>query len=339
MIIRNNVLEGGRGGSPAIGLWSGRPYNNIVICHNVLRYYGEKTGGWTGAIYGGNAEAQGYAIVNNIIDGLGGMVLRKADLHHNMFTCFGAVMNEASLGDNLYEPDLSKVFVDAARGDYRLHPKALAIDYGTLVGTINRFDRVGVDRSQFGKPDIGPYEYVENGHSPETLKQADPSTFRFSMGGYTIRPAPEREIVYESPFKSVEDGEKHEMLGLDFTNEGGGKVATRPTRGGYICMWDKPGHWLEWTVEVDKPGFYELVLTFASEMPSKRSVLLNGKPVDRLEAVAFPATGAWRAFEKKGLPVALELVEGKNTIRFTNVTGSLNFRNLQFVQVVPPSEK
>jgi hypothetical protein len=170
-------------------------------------------------------------------------------------------------------------------------------------------------------------------------QQADPTTFRFSLGGYRIQPAPKREIVYQSRYQPLEGGATYAMVGLDFTAEGGGQVATRPTRGGYICMWDDPGHWLEWTVENAKPGFYELVLTFASEMSSKRTVLLNGAEVEGLAEVAFPPTGAWRAFDKKGLPVALELVAGRNTIRFVNVEGSLNFRNLEFVQVTRPPEQ
>ena len=74
-------------------------------------------------------------------------------------------------------------------------------------------------------------------------------------------------------------------------------------------------------------------------MPSMRQVLLNGEPVKGLEQVEFKATGAWRAFEKDGLEVALKLRAGKNVVRFVNVKGSLNFKRLEFIQVVSDKAK
>ncbi|MDP7132081.1 MAG: hypothetical protein QF437_16405, partial [Planctomycetota bacterium] len=70
-----------------------------------------------------------------------------------------------------------------------------------------------------------------------------------------------------------------------------------------------------------------------------RQVLLNGEPVKGLEQVEFKATGAWRAFEKDGLEVALKLRAGKNVVRFVNVKGSLNFKRLEFIQVVSDKAK
>ena len=70
MIIRNNIIEGGRGGAPAVGLWAGQPFNQIVMTNNVFRYHGQGGSDPTMGIYGGNQGAKGYAIVNNIIDGL-----------------------------------------------------------------------------------------------------------------------------------------------------------------------------------------------------------------------------------------------------------------------------
>jgi len=90
---------------------------------------------------------------------------------------------------------------------------------------------------------------------------------------------------------------------------------------------------VEWTVDAESAGFYELAIEHSSETPSVRQVFLNGKPVPGLEKVPFPATGAWLTFEKMGLPVALPLVKGKNVLRFVNVTGSLNFKTLEFIPV------
>jgi hypothetical protein len=77
-----------------------------------------------------------------------------------------------------------------------------------------------------------------------------------------------------------------------------------------------------------------VAIEHASEMPSTRQIILNGEPVAGLERVTFPATGAWRAFEKAGLAKALVLRPGRNTVRFVNVAGSLNFKTLEFIPVV-----
>jgi len=146
MIIRNNILEGGPGGAPAIGLWDGKPYNNIVITNNLLRYHPAAQNSWSAAIYGGNPNAQGYAIVNNIVDGLSGNVFRKADLHHNIFTMLGPGLAPERLGNNLLAPDLKTVCVNPDKGDYRLKPGSPAIGAGVRLTSINAYDRYGVAR-------------------------------------------------------------------------------------------------------------------------------------------------------------------------------------------------
>ncbi|MDP6115501.1 MAG: right-handed parallel beta-helix repeat-containing protein [Planctomycetota bacterium] len=336
MIVRNNVFEGGRG-SPAIGLWAGRPYNNIVITNNVLRYHGEK-GSWAAAIYGGNPTATGYAIVNNIIDGISGNVLRKADLHHNIFTRYGPSLTEARLGNNKFEPDLGKIFSDPGKG-YWLKPGSPASGAGIALTSINKHDMEGVQRDLHGSVDIGAFVFIEEGPEPGRKPiRCDPRTFKFSYDGYQIKPPPDLTSFYKMKFQKLEDGQTYTLKGIDFTGEGGGNARKNASLGS-IFFWDNPDHWLEWTIKSAKPGFYELAIEHASQMPSMRQVLLNGEPVKGLEQVEFKATGAWRAFEKDGLEVALKLRAGKNVVRFVNVKGSLNFKRLEFIQVVSDKAK
>jgi len=333
MIIRNNILEGGSG-APAIGLWAGGPYNNIVITNNVLRCHGD-AGGWAAAIYGGNAAAKGYAIVNNIIDGLSGNVLSKADIHHNIFTQYGPTLPKESLGNNLYVPNLADIFVDPAKDDYHLKPGSPAIDAGVAVTTINSADVAGTPRPVGKAVDIGPCEFLPpNAKAESKPVLADPHTFQFTFDGYTIAAPVVHESVYVMKFKPREGVPTVTLKGVDRTGEGGGKVNLRPTKGGFISGWDQPGHWLEWTVEAPQAGAYEVCIEHGSEQPGQRQVLVNGEPVKGLEAVPFAATGAWTTFEKAGLPVPLMLKAGKNVIRFVNVAGSHNFRSLEFVPVV-----
>ncbi|NIA22189.1 MAG: carbohydrate-binding protein [Anaerolineaceae bacterium] len=334
MIIRNNIIEGGRGGAPAVGLWSGGAYNNIIMTNNVFRYHGKKDS-WTAAIYGGNPRAKGYAIVNNVIDGLSGNVFRKADLHHNIFTWYGPALPEARLGNNLYVPDLAAIFVNPDKGDYRLKPGSPAIDAGVAITSINRYDRAGRRRPTGKAVDIGPYEFVPPGAAPKSKPiPADPHTFQFSFDGYKIAEPQEYVAVYKMKFKKRQGAETITLKGIDRSGEGGGKVNLRPTRGGYIFGWDNPGHWLEWTVEAPEAGAYEVCIEHAGETPGTRQVLLNGQPVKGLEAAPFAATGSWTSFEKVGLKKPLMLKAGKNVIRFVNVTGGHNFKTLEFIPVV-----
>jgi parallel beta helix pectate lyase-like protein len=334
MIIRNNILEGGRGGAMAIGLWSGRPYNNIVMTNNVFRYHGTKDS-WAAAIYGGNRGAKGYAIINNVIDGLSGNVFRKADLHHNIFTQYGPALPKSRLGNNLLVENLADIFVDPQKGDYRPKPGSPAIDAGVVLTTINRTDVEGTPRPQGKAVDIGPYEALQPGSTPESKPALiDPRTFRFTFDGYKVaEPAP-YVAVYEMKFKKRQGAETVKLKGIDRSGEGGGKVNLRPTRGGYISGWNDPGHWLEWTVEVPGAGAYEICIEHGGETPGTRQVLLNGQPVTGLEAAPFAATGSWTLFEKVGLKTPLMLKAGKNVIRFVNVAGSHNFKTLEFIPVV-----
>lgn len=155
MVIRNNIFAG----APAVALWSGQPFDNIVMTNNWFIYDGEP-GGSTAAIYGGNLGARGYTIVNNIIDGLSGNVLRKAEVHHNIFTRIGPVQREGRLGDNQYVPDLRRLFVDPNKADGRPREGSPAIDAGVTLAGLNKRDRDGVRRDLYGKADIGPYEYT-----------------------------------------------------------------------------------------------------------------------------------------------------------------------------------
>ena len=334
MIIRNNIIEAGRG-SPAIGLWAGKPYNNIVITNNILRCHDVRPGHWTAAIYGGNDAAQGYAIVNNVIDGLSGNVFRKAELHHNIFTTHGPSLPPERLGNNLLIPILADIFVNAEAGDYRLKPGSPAIDAGIALTTINRHDFFGTPRPQGRAVDIGLHELIAADAAAQLQPElADPNTFKFTLDGYTISPPEPHVSVYKMKFPKRDDAETIILKGVDRTDEGGGKVNLRPTLGGYISGWDNADHWLEWTVDAPAAGAYELCIEHGSETPAKRRLILNGQPVKGLDDIVLPATGGWTTFEKIGLEHPLMLKAGKNIIRFINVQGSHNFKTLEFIPVI-----
>ena len=332
MIVRDNIFDAGvDGGSPTIGLWAGGPFNNILITHNLL-LSGAPNGN---AIYGGNPGAKGYTIVNNVIDGFGGLVARQADFHHNIFLRSGPGLRQSQLGNNRLVTNLTTVCVDPAKRDYRLLAGSPAIGAGTPITSITRHDRDGVVRGAQGAIDIGPYEFTPPGAvSRKELIYADPQSFHFSFDGITFTTPAPVVVTYTPRFAKRSGAETRVLKGVDRSGEGGYAVPVNlRLPGGYISGWDNPGHWLEWTVEAENAGSYEVAIYSASETPAVRQVFLNGKPVAGLEAVKFSATGSWREFEPAGLPAPLQLTAGKNVIRFVNVEGSLNFKKLEFIPV------
>jgi parallel beta-helix repeat protein len=335
MIIRNNIIEGGRSGAPAVGLWAGQPFSQIVMTNNVFRYHGQGGNDPTMGIYGGNQGAKGYAIVNNIIDGISGNVLLKADLHHNLFTRLGPGMTLAQLGDNRLVQNLDEISVDAPGEDYRPATDSPAIDAGINLAKLNAYDIEGVPRPQGKAVDIGPYEVIPSGTDLKSKRRLiDPHDFKFTFAGYEIAPPPEFKVTYQLRFKRREGAKTIVKKGIDLTGEGGGQVKHRPTRGGYVAHWYNPGHWLEWTVEVAEAGPYEVVIEHASQTAAKRKVILNGQPVGGLQEFAFPLTGDWTTWGKTGLDKPLMLEQGSNKIRFDHVQGHLNFKSLEFIPVV-----
>ncbi len=326
MIIRNSILSG----SPAIGLWAGKPFDNIIITNNLLRFDGER-GGTSAAIYGGNPAATGLTIANNIIEGLSGNVLRKAEIHHNIFTEYGPVLRPSLLGENLYAPDAANRIVsqEPING---LPPDSPAIDAGVGLGVANAVDVYGLPRAAHAPVDIGPWE--RGNTPPDNRLRLDPATFTFSMDGHTFGPpAVTGTPGYTSVFTPVDGAEPVVVSALEFTDQAGGNAGKRLGLG-FIMHWDNPGHWIEWTVEAPHAGPYELVIDHASEMPSTRRFSLNGSPVAGLDEVRFHATGSWHAFDRTAPPVALRLREGRNVLRVMNLGGSMNFRTLRFLPIV-----
>lgn len=336
MIIRNNILEGGNeGGAPAVGLWDGKPFDNILIVNNLLRFYGGADD-WAAAVFGGNPSAKGYVIVNNILDGFGGNTVQKAVFHNNLFTRYGAGLTEFQLGSNLFEPDLAKIFVAPDQGDYRLKAGSPAIGAGVAVQSLNQYDILGVRRDS-DRIDIGPYAYADGTPDAKTLLTADPASFRFSLDGFTFEdkiPAPPVQAEYKMRFKQKAGAGPVTVRGMDFSAEGEGKVRTRP-ESGHVIGWDNAGHWLEWIVEVPERGLYETVIEHASQAPAVRTLTINGASDPAQTTASFRATGAWTTFIKTGLPRPLPLEKGRNTLRLTGVSGPLNLRSITLIAIEP----
>jgi hypothetical protein len=336
MIIRNNILEGGHeSGAPAIGLWDGKPFNNVLIINNLLRFHGGADD-WAAAVFGGNPSGKGYVIINNILDGFGGNTSKTAFFHNNLFTRYGAGLTELQLGNNRIETDLNKIFIAPDRGDYRLKDGSPAIGAGVAVQSLNQYDILGAPRGNSEKVDIGPYAYTAGAPSINKPVAADPATFRFSLNGFTFEdkiPAAPVEAAYKTRFKEKSGAQPVTVKGMDFSAQGEGQVRTKP-ESGHVFGWDATGHWLEWSIDAPEAGLYEIVVEHSSQAPSARTVTLNSAPVAGLGEVSFLSTGAWATFTKTGLSKPVTLKKGKNTLRLINARGPLNLKSITALPIV-----
>jgi len=104
---------------------------------------------------------------------------------------------------------------------------------------------------------------------------------------------------------------------VSFQAEDGGKVKKRKPTGGYIHKWFRPGHWVEWEVDIAAPGEYEVALNCIAQYDCRRALLVNGQAPAGLSAFTVPATGPWelKEFKEVLLPGRVSLAKGRNTLR------------------------
>ena len=126
--------------------------------------------------------------------------------------------------------------------------------------------------------------------------------------------------------------------GEAFARQGGGEIVVskehRNTHGGACAYsWAKPGHWLEWDVEIPKAGAYMLTIVGASqESTILRSATLDDKPLPGAGVLRMAGTGGWgrsnpdewqpfQPVDAAGQPLRLELDKGRRILRLTNLVG------------------
>ncbi len=172
----------------------------------------------------------------------------------------------------------------------------------------------------------GTFDTIEIG-TPLPL-EAGENTLRFtSLGGNGCNLDMVELLRDGEPVASVSAG--------DFVDQGGGSVEVVPApHHGLFSHWNDEGHWLEWTVEDARAGKYKVVVRYATLATSPRAVAVNGQPVEGLESFVLERTPGWRHAAEAALPAPIELDDGRNVIRFTNVGGGgLNFDEIRLVPV------
>jgi hypothetical protein len=136
----------------------------------------------------------GFEACNNVIDGLyfDASFGDDAVFSNNLYT--REVLSQYDVEpDKIYEPDLSKIFVDPENGDYHLRSGSPAINRGIDAGVSKDYD--GITRSQEGDTaDIGPFEFVTVHEAPDKITITAPSSVGL-----------EQEFTVDVGFESIDE--------------------------------------------------------------------------------------------------------------------------------------
>lgn len=319
MIIRNNILEGG--GTFGIGVWAGKPFNNVLIANNIILSHSDKDP----ALFGGNEGTVNLHVANNIIGGLGGTVLTRASFENNLILAEGTAIDPKLLPPgNRLVTDPKAVFRNPP-GDLQPVAGGPTTGQGRETPLAGTHDLRGAPRLN-GK-DIGPFS------SSTAAPDKNRPWPAFGWGDFKF-PGVQAAAVAAGHFKHRGETPEITLPALDYTGQGGGELLRREEQK-YFAKWDAQDQWVEWTVTAPEAGDYELGISLASALASKRSFFLNNEPVEGLQNVDMKISGAWKTFVDQYLPVPFRLVAGKNTLRIVNPDASaLNFRELRFYRIV-----
>lgn len=107
------------------------------------------------------------------------------------------------------------------------------------------------------------------------------------------------------------------------------------TDGGYNVGWIASGEWLEYTVDVQKAGIYQVEARVATSNSNKKfHLMINGKDVSG--SIQVPNTGAWQTW-KTATSKEFQLEAGIQVIRVKFDSGDFNLNSLNFVCLYPTS--
>jgi hypothetical protein len=134
--IRNNLLDSGGDGN-CISIWMSNvaPSSNVLIEHNTM--VNATPDSFEAGIYRQDKKGTNVVVRNNIVDGFGGVWNEGAMVQNNLLLRVVKMNKPEALGEgNFLVEDAAKVFVDPAKGDYRLKEgsaaSAKATDGGDL---------------------------------------------------------------------------------------------------------------------------------------------------------------------------------------------------------------
>jgi len=155
LIFRNNILDS-NGRTTVIGIWPQPPLKNVQLLHNTIVGSNPERD-FTVGLFSSARKIEGLVVKNNIIDGVFSdhNVFKDGEFSHNLYTRIGKDQAGGMLGkDEKVETGPDKIFVDPAKGDYRLREDSPARGVGVDAGVTENIE--GQPRPP-GKIDLGAY--------------------------------------------------------------------------------------------------------------------------------------------------------------------------------------
>ena len=112
------------------------------------------------------------------------------------------------------------------------------------------------------------------------------------------------------------------------TDEDVDVVESKNVSGDYFIGFIEPDEWIEYSVDVQTEGDYDLIVSYASgEGGGSFYLLLDGNPIG--ETIRADGTGGWQSFETKTIS-GFNLPEGEHILRVYMETGDFNLNYLEF---------
>ncbi len=93
--------------------------------------------------------------------------------------------------------------------------------------------------------------------------------------------------------------------------------------GGYNVGWFEPGEWLEYSVNVNQPGTYQIKAAVASQMGGALFYQISGATSLYSDTVGVPNTGNWQGWTNTSA-VSVNLNAGHHVIRLAQLSGGFN---------------
>jgi|GEM_PF-849120 len=206
-------------------------------------------------------------------------------------------------------------------------------------GRINNYDTATVTESwtvanSEGMTNLDAYLAQKSPFDPSW----DPSV---REGPFRGVPAPIPGIIQAEDFDLGGQGRSYHDTVL--RNQGGAYrpqeyVDIEPARdivGSYNVAWIAEGEWIEYTVEVEESGYYDVTARVASPVTGGlMRIRMDG--VDITGAMTVPVTGAWQQWQTITAG-GIHLEEGVRRMRVIMDSGGFNLNYVEFIPTVLPS--
>ncbi|MBX3435322.1 MAG: carbohydrate-binding protein [Pirellulales bacterium] len=122
------------------------------------------------------------------------------------------------------------------------------------------------------------------------------------------------------------DTDAANLGGAYCTGEGVDLQATSDAGGGYNVGWTNPGEWMEYTIWVQEPGFYNLGIRYAGIAAG--GVQVDSYGTDRTGTWDLPGTGGWQTWATATRQVFLEYGLQKLRLNITSGAPNINWLEL-----------